>query len=192
MSSARSKSPGAVPRSQRRPVMVADEGINPYQAVPTAQDWEAVIEAGRERVVEQLERRVSVGGRQVSVVFLEQMADGPTMVDKFRLTALNSGTGGLLPEQHQALDRFGAYRVEKLSGGQFAFIFIKQSTYEKRTCCGAFDLTHVQIAGVLLLNVLGVALIAWAVGQNETLQQWSPRAANATVGYLLWGPLWDT
>ena len=149
----------------RTGVILADEGIDPFQTISISSNWDDTIAKGRARVVEQLSK---IGGRQVSVIFLEEIANGPILLDKFRLSVANAGTGGLTAPQQRALENYGAYKIERLSGSHFYFIFINQQTYDRRALCGAFDLSWSQIIVIVFLNTLALLLLIWVASGSNT------------------------
>lgn len=136
------------------------EGINPYQQVVPSARADALIDAGRAAAIKRITNATSRAGREVTVTFIEEVAEGSAVLDKFRLSC--SASGGLQLAEQTALDRLRPHRVERLDGAHYLLVYIDQATYIRRGCFGALDLSCAHVLLLLLLNCVAAALLFFA------------------------------
>lgn len=156
MQASRSKSPSGV----RQRTTVA-EGINPYQQVVPSARADALIETGRAAAIKRITNATSRVGREVTVTFIEEAAEGSAVLDKFRLSC--SAGGGLQLAEQTALDRLRPHRVERLDGAHYLLVYIDQATYIRRGCFGTLDLSCAHVLLLLLLNCVATLLLFFAL-----------------------------
>ncbi len=162
-SSSRSKSPAAIVR-QRTPLTsaaavtaVAEEGFDAYDRVAVSAQHEQMIADARAEMQQKLADKLddSGGGGKVTVAFVEEMSEGRTFYDKFRI--MSTSAAGLRPSQIELLKQHTDRILPMAFSGGVVFALIDQARYESRPLrCVDLSWRELLCKAFLILIALGV------------------------------------
>lgn len=152
----RSKSPAAI-RHRVSAVeaavttTLADEGFDAYDRVAVSAQHEEMIHESRAEMEQTLEDKLEAGGSKVTVKFVEEMAEGRKVYDKFRV--MSTAAAGLRESQIEQLRRLSDRIVPMAGSNAVLFALVDHERYEKRPlrCC---DLTWSQLASLVVVVCL--------------------------------------
>lgn len=121
----RSNSAGAALKARRRP-----DGINLYAPAPISGQFDDMVKVGREAARKFFENPLSVANCKHDAVFMEIVAEGDVLLDKFRI--VSQAPTGFSESEEAALIRYANRTLERGSHARIVFIYVAHSRYDKR------------------------------------------------------------
>lgn len=131
-----------------------NDGVNLYAAPPVSSEYDTMLKEGREQATLVLENPTRAANRRHGVVFMETVAEGETMLDKFRVQC--ESPSGFTSDEEAALAKYAGRAFERGSNARIVFIFVSHEHYDKRLF--GFEMSRSSWISALLI-VLLVALL---------------------------------